>query len=260
MIETIKLLDGSMWDKKELINKMSDDDFYYEECGKTMLSSSICKNLLDSYKKYYYIMKYGSGKSRQPLIDGWLFHTYILEPDVFSKILFVDIVGKNTIKYKEAVKENPDVKVYTITEKKRAERLADAFLKNSKLVGYLNKADFEIANAGEIMGLPFRAKADIITKDGNIIDLKTTTNISQFKYSANTWNYDMQCYIYCNIFGITYDRFKIIGIDKDSLVSKYFSISEEFYLRGEAKLRKATDEYKNFVNTDLDEYLKTDTL
>ena len=51
MIDTIKLLDGSVWDIKVLTDKMNDDSFYYGDCGKTMLSSSAAKLLLDSYKK-----------------------------------------------------------------------------------------------------------------------------------------------------------------------------------------------------------------
>lgn len=258
-VKTIKLLDDSVWDKTELIKKMNDDDFYYKKCGDTMLSSSICKNLLDSYKKYYYIKKYGSDSS-DALTAGWLFHTAILEPHIFNAQIFIDVQSKNTLKWKKAKEEHPDEKIFTIKEKGDAEKLADSFLKNSKLVSYLNKAEFEVPMAGEIMGMPFRGKADIITKDGDIIDLKTTTKISQFKYSANTFSYDMQCYIYCNLFGITYDKFKIIAIDKKSLVSKYFNVSEEFYLRGENKCQKAIEEYNLFADTDINEYLKIETL
>ena len=51
-VETIKLLDGTVWNKAELIKKMDDDEFYYNVCGKNMLSSSIAKTLLHSYKKF----------------------------------------------------------------------------------------------------------------------------------------------------------------------------------------------------------------
>ena len=38
--EKIKLLNGSIWNKEELLNKMYDDSFYYGELGKYALSSS----------------------------------------------------------------------------------------------------------------------------------------------------------------------------------------------------------------------------
>ncbi len=261
-VRTIKLLDQSVWDVSVLTDKMSDDSFYYGECGKTMLSSSSAKLLLDSYKKYYYITKYGdNSKPSQALTDGWLFHTAILEPHVFEKQIFIDIKGKNTIKFKAAQKEyGEDVRLFTIAEKERAERLADGFLKNSELVQYLNKAQFDVAIAGNVMGYPFRGKADIITKDGGIIDLKTTTNISEFKWSAKKYCYDLQCYIYCNLFNVSYKDFKFIAIDKDSLVPKFCHVSEEFYLAGEQKCDIAIKEYKENLNKDLNEYIKYEIL
>jgi len=259
MTETIKLLDGSVWDKKELIKNMDNDDFYYNECGKKMLSSSICKTLLDSYKRYYLVNKYGQ-KESQPLRDGWLFHTAILEPNLFGEQLVVDVQSKNTKMYKEALEaaeeEKKGTKVFTLKEIKNAEKLADAFLKNSKLVQYLNKAQFEVPIAGEVMGMPFRGKADIISKEGWIIDLKTTTSISKFRYSADTYCYDLQCYIYCHLFGVSYKDFKFIAIDKDSTVAEFFNVSESFYLKGQDKCAKAIKEYKQWHGKDLDEYLK----
>lgn len=256
-VETIRLLDNSIWDKNELINNMDNDEFYYKLCGKNMLSSSSAKLLLDSYKKYYYVNKYGYPES-QALRDGWLFHTAILEPDVYNAQKFIDVQSKNTKKFKEAKEEFG--KCFTMKEKQYAERLADAFLKNSKLVQYLNKAEFEVPIAGEVMGMPFRGKADIITKDGWIIDLKTTTNISKFKYSAFNFSYDLQCYVYCNLFGVSYKDFKFIAIDKDTLVPKFCDVSEEFYKSGENKCAKAIKEYKENINLDLNEYLQKDIL
>lgn len=256
--DTIKLLDGSVWDKQELISNMDSDEFYYQLCGKNMLSSSSAKLLLDSYKKYYYVTKYGNEET-QALRDGWLFHTAILEPDVFESQVFIDIESKNTKTYKLA-KEQNEGRIFTIKEKREAERLADAFLKNSVLVSLLSKAQFEIPIAGEVMGMPFRGKADIITKDGGIIDLKTTTNVKSFKYSARNYSYDLQCYIYCNLFNIHWKDFKFIAIDKDTLVSKYCDVSEEFYYEGERKCQQAIHEYLDNVDKDLDEYLIRETL
>ena len=255
--KTIKLLDNSVWSKEELINNMDNDEFYYNLCGKNMLSSSSAKLLLDSYKKYYYITKYGM-KESQALRDGWLFHTAILEPDVFERQHYTKVKSKNTIEFKAAIKAlegNTEIKAFTSTERESAERLADAFLKNSQLVQYLNKAQFEIPIAGEVMGMPFRGKADIITSSGGIIDLKTTTQISKFKYSAKNFSYDLQCYIYCNLFNVSYKDFLFIAIDKDSLVPKVCEVSEEFYFDGERKCEQAIGEYVNNIDKDLNEYL-----
>lgn len=258
-MKTIKLLDGSVWSVEELIHNMDNDEFYYKLCGKNMLSSSNAKLLLDSYKKYYYVTKYGQDET-QPLRDGWLFHTAILEPHVFEKQIFTSVKGKNTNAYKEAVAANPNKRVFTAQEKQDAERLADAFLKNSVLVQYLNRAQFEVPIAGEVMDMPFRGKADIIARDGRIIDLKTTTNIKDFKYSAKRLSYDLQCYIYCNLFNVSYKDFIFIAIDKQTLVPKVATVSEEFYFNGEFKCEQAIKEYKDNVGKDLDEYYQTEVL
>ena len=261
-VKTIKLLDGSVWDKDELIKNMDNDEFYYDVCGKNMLSSSSAKYLLDSYKKFYYIQKYGQ-KESQPLRDGWLFHTAILEPEVYERQHFTKVKAKNTVEFKAALKEykgNPVVKVFSAQEKQSAERLADAFLKNSNLVSYLNKAQTEVPIAGEVMGMPFRGKADIITKNGAIIDLKTTTNIKNFKHSAYNFSYDLQCYIYCQLFGVDPKDFLFIAIDKDTLVPKVCDVSEDFYFSGEQKCEKAIKEYIENKDKDLNEYLLWETL
>ena len=45
-MDTIKLLDGSEWNVKEILEKMEDNNFYYGFLGKNTLSSSDAKNLM----------------------------------------------------------------------------------------------------------------------------------------------------------------------------------------------------------------------
>ena len=51
----IKLLDNKKYNKAEVIEKMTDDHFYYGELNNLALSSSSIKLLVDSPKKYHYI-------------------------------------------------------------------------------------------------------------------------------------------------------------------------------------------------------------
>lgn len=249
----ITLLDGTVWDKAELTEKMNDDEFYYGYLSKAALSSSSLKLLLDSPKTYRNVTEYGNPES-QALRDGWLFHTAILEPEVFSSQIFVDVQSKNTKAYKEA-KEQHD-KVFTMTEKNDAERIADAFLRNTKAVELIRDCQFEVPVIGEIMGLPFRGKADVLGKN-RIVDLKTTTDLkASFPYSAKKYSYDMQCYLYSNLFGIDYKDFVFLAIDKRSLDIGVYYCSEEFYYSGEQKVQHAIDIYDSYFlqETDLDQY------
>ena len=51
-MDTIKLLDGSEWNVKEILEKMEDNNFYYGFLGKNTLSSSVAKKLMVSADDY----------------------------------------------------------------------------------------------------------------------------------------------------------------------------------------------------------------
>lgn len=254
----IQLLNGEKWSKEELLKKMHDDSFYYGHLGKHALSSSSIKLLQSSPKKYHYVTKYGQSES-QALRDGWLFHTSILEPDVFSSQIFVDVQSKNTKKYKEALAEHG--KVFTMKEKRDAERLADAFLKNEQALQLITKCDFEVPAVGLIDGIPFRGKADVLGKHG-IVDLKSCVDIRSFPYSAKKYGYDIQVYIYCQLFDVPYTEFKFAALDKGTLDIAIYDVSEDFYLEGERKTLEAIDIYRTFFidNADLNSYTLRGTL
>jgi len=254
----IQLLNGEKWDEQELLAKMDDDSFYYGHLGKHALSSSSIKLLQSSPKKYHYVTQYGNEES-QALRDGWLFHTSILEPEVFNSQIFVDVQSKNTKKYKEALAEHG--KVFTMKEKSDAERLADAFLKNEQALQLITDCEFEVPAVGTIDDLPFRGKADVLGKHG-IVDLKSTTDIRAFPYSAKKYGYDIQAYIYCQLFNVPYTEFKFIVLDKGTLDIAIYDVSEQFYFDGERKTLESIERYKMFFieNADLNSYTLRGTL
>lgn len=251
-MDNIRLLDGTDWNKQDLLEKMNNDEFYYGYLKTAALSSSALKLLLDSPKTYRNVMAYGNEES-QALRDGWLFHTAILEPEVFSSQRFVDVASKNTKAYKEAKEEFG--KVFTMTERRDAERLADAFLRNTQAVELIRDCEFEVPAIDYVQDFPFRGKADVLGK-GRIVDLKSTTDIKVFPYSAKKYSYDMQCYLYCNLFGIEYKDFVFLAMDKKSLDIGIYYCSEEFYFSGEQKVAQALDIYERFFieGEDIDQY------
>ena len=246
METTIKTFDNKIWDKQELIDNMYDDTFYYGYLGKQALSSSSLKMVLQSPKTYKYVTKYGQSET-QPLRDGKLFHTMILEPHKIDELTIVDVATKAGKAYKEAKAEG--LEVYTTNEIKAAERLADAILRNDEAVHYMSKAQFEIPEIAMIDGIPFRAKADIL-KDNQIVDLKTTTGLNEFRYSADKYSYDLQAYLYKEMFNV--DEFVFVCIDKGSLDIGIFECSDEFYEKGKRKLEQGIANYKYFFGEDSD--------
>jgi len=258
-MKNISLLDGSIESQAVLEKNAINDEFYYGKLNTQVLSSSSIKLLVDSPKKYYYVNKYGGSES-QGMRDGRLLHTLVLEPEKFEEFNWVDVASKNSKAYKEAKLEFGTV--YTSKEKSDAKRLADALTRSDIALEYLNGSKFEIPKVDIIQGMPFRGKADILRNSGGICDIKTTTDIHSFKYSANKYGYDIQCYIYCELFGITHDQFTFLVLDKSSLDIGVFECSHEFYLRGKQKTELGMSRYTDWFIEDnkLDNYYIKDIL
>ncbi len=254
----ITLLDGKEYDRDDLIEKMRDDSFYYDTMKPLTLNNSGVKLLLKSPKTFDYVMRYGNDES-QALRDGKLFHWAILEPDKFQEQNFVDVQSKNTKAYKLAKEEFGSV--FTMKEKYDAERLADAFYRNEKAMESITNCEFEVPMIGEIMGYPFRGKADVVKGD-LIFDIKTTSDISAFEVSSKKYGYDVQAFVYCELFGVSYENFIFVVIDKGSLDIGIFDVSEESYERGREKVRSAINRYHTFfeMGEDLDNYFLTGTI
>jgi hypothetical protein len=80
--------------------------------------------------------------------------------------------------------------------------------------------------------------------------LKTTADITKFKWSASKYNYDSQAYIYSELFG--YEMVFIV-IDKNTHQLGIFDCSPEFYAKGKDKVQRAVEAYRLFYkNKDFD--------
>lgn len=258
----IKLLDGSEWSKKEILEKVSDEKFYYDYLGKAAFSSTAIGKLLESPKTYAKYLK-DENVETQALRDGYLIHCCVLEPEVYDTLFFTSVSGKNTKTYKDAVKKHG--KVFTSTEKKHAELTAEALLRNEMFLSHMSESQTEVPEVGMIningKNYAFRAKADILrSKDGEnvmIADLKTTSSIKGWQYSAQKYNYDVQCWIYCNLFNVDPEWMVFLVIDKYTFDIGRAWANVDFYKSGEQKVISAIEKYEewhNNPNADLDQY------
>ena len=121
--------------------------------------------------------------------------------------------------------------------------------------------EYERPGITELEGQLWKGKADIVNHDEKlIIDLKTTADITKFKYSASKYNYDSQAYIYSKLFG--YEMLFIV-IDKNTHQIGIFDCSPEFYARGKDKVERAVQAYELFYKSedfDPKQYFLTKTL
>ena len=232
MIETF---DNKKWNKKDIIPKMYDDEFYYGYLGKNALSSSEFKNILSG--------TYGEDNNlpKQALRDGRLIHLAVLEPHRLDDLIIIDST-KGSKAFKEAVIEYNDAMVYTTRELKKCTELASNVTKDFDSFLLLDECELELPEIKMIDGLPVRAKADA-KKGKHIIDLKTTSDASRFEQSINNFSYDLQGALYLDVFNG--DRFSFIILDKITGEVSIRELTSEEIKSGKAKVKKAIEIYKN---------------
>lgn len=261
-METIKLLNGKVYNKEELLKKMYDDSFYYGELGKYALSSSAIKSLISSPKEYARAMNYKSDSGAFKI--GRLIHLAALEPDKIDSLChIVEVQSAVTKKYKDKVSEVGSADfVFTRKEYDKAMYTVDALLQNDVWQDLTRGAKFEQPGFDILHGYPFRAKADVLGFD-YIADLKTTSDLKAFKWSAKKYSYDVQLYIYCNIFNIDYKDFLFFAIDKSSGDLGIYDAKESFYNSGKDKFEYGIKVYEKYFvkqEEELNSYVIKDTL
>lgn len=223
----------------DILEILKDDVSYYGDFGKQYLSNSDISTLLTNPKAF--------GISRPDnanFAKGRLFHQLILEPEKASEWEFVDVASRNTKAYKEFIAER-DVE-FALLQKEADEisQLVTTMMANVDFYDDIrhDENQYEVPAVGEIEGVMWKGKADIVHPD-MIIDLKTTSNIDDFKWSARKYNYDSQCYIYQELFG---KPLVFYVIDKTNNMLGIFRPTEEFIRGGADKVRRAVDVYNKF--------------
>jgi hypothetical protein len=223
----------------DIIEQLRDDNNYYGVLGKQYLSNSDIGTLLNNPQGY--------GKSRpdsKNLLEGRYFHQLLIEPEKAQVIPFVDVTTRTTKEYKNYCEENNLEMCMLKKEKEDIERLVSVMKRNITFYDeiYRDGNLFETPAITEIAGLKWKGKADILTSD-SIIDLKTTADIQKFKYSARSYNYDSQCYIYQTLFG---KPLVFYVVDKATAQLGIFRPTEEFVRGGEAKVLRAVEVYQKY--------------
>jgi len=239
---------------KQIIAKLKQDEHYYGDYGKQFLSNSDISVLLKNPS----LLRKDKPKTTAMVIGGY-FHTAILEPDKLKSFKIIQSSTRNTKAYKEMSGGEICLLQHEVD---KIELMQEAIMDNKICKELINgNVEYEVPGYTEILGNNWKGKADVINHDEKlIVDLKTTSDIDKFKWSASKFNYDSQAYVYSSLFG--YEMLFMV-IDKETLQIGLFDCSPDFYASGEDKVRKATDAYDLFYKTedfDSKQYLITKTL
>lgn len=242
---------------KEIYKRLMNDEDYYGEFGQQFLSNSDISTLLKNPKDLH------KPRPNSPaFLVGGYFHTAILEPEKLKSFKIVEATTRNTKKYKEITDGELCLLQHEVDQ---IELMTQAVMDNDVcrdlIKPLLNEVEYEQPRVGKIHSQMWKGKADIINHEEKlVIDLKTTSDIDKFNWSASKYNYDSQAFIYSTLFG--YEMLFIV-IDKTTHQIGLFDCSPQFYERGEDKVRKACDAYELFYKTenfDHKQHLLTKTL
>lgn len=229
-------------DKNEIIEKLRDDDNYYGEFGQQFLSNSNIMTLLENP------LQLGTPSEKTvPLVFGGYFHTALLEPEKLVNYKVIDSSTRGTNKYKEEADGDICILQHEVD---KIQLMKETLLGNEIVANLIQgeHVEYEVPAVAEIEGNMWKGKADILNHGEKlIIDLKTTSDIEKFKWSANKYNYDSQAYIYQKLFG--YEMLFIVICKKTNKIGIY-DCSDEFYERGYEKVVSATEVYELFYKTE----------
>jgi len=245
--------------RAEILKNLKDDSKYYGKFGKQYLSNSDIFNLLKNPTQFRIPQE-----TTKPMLEGSYFHTKILEPHKIGDFVEVDVTSRNSVKYKEAVNNSNSEMLLLTKEREHLDFLCTKMTSNMEMFDliYQEGNEFEVPQIQNIMGLDWKGKADIINHTSElIIDIKTSSDIDKFLFSARTYNYDSQAYIYQRLFN---KPLVFFVIDKRSGRLGVFDCSPTFLRGGQEKVEQAVEIYHKFFSNeateDISSYMHRQTL
>ena len=223
----------------DAIEMLRDDTNYYGDFGKQYLSNSDIGTLLKDPSQFGV-----SQPDNQNFAKGRYFHQLILEPSKAENVKYVTASTRTTKAYKQYCEDNDLPYALLESEVEEIQRLVTKMLSNYTFFDDIRNDgnEYEVPAIGKICGQMWKGKADIVHPD-MLIDLKTTSNIDDFKWSARRYNYDSQAYIYQSLFN---KPLVFYAIEKGTGRLGIYRPTTEFLERGEDKVERAVEVYKKF--------------
>lgn len=239
----------------QALDKLKNDEFYYGKYGKQYLSNSDIIYLLKNPTQFRVPQL-----TTKPMIQGSYFHPCMIEPDKVKDYQIVDVASRSTKAYKEMCPKD-DILLLR-HEAEHIDALVEKMKGNLEMYDfiYAEGNEYEVPQVEQIMGNWWKGKADIVHSE-YLIDIKTSSDIDKFMYSAKTYNYDSQAYLYQRMFGKPMVFFVIC---KNTTRLGIYDCSSEFLRSGQRKVEQATEIYNKFfsdeANDDINSYIHRQTL
>jgi hypothetical protein len=240
-----------------------------ERVGKGHLSYSSMKYALGDMRLWEMKMKGEIKYTSDALVFGSMYDMLLFEKDkamseyivlnegdVLERCQSKTLEAKNpklTKDYKEvkaAMEEEFKTKGQTLTSSedwKKAndmiERLHDCGLFKRRLIG-----KYQVEFNEDIDGVPLKGFLDCLG-DGFITDSKSARSVDKFRYDVNSWDYDIQAYIYTKVFNIK-DYYWVVQEKTYPYYPAEVKCSEETLFRGEMKFHQALENIKAYLDNE----------
>ena len=231
---------------------LREDTHYYGKFGKQFLSNSDIITLLNDPKNFR-----KDKPMTKAMLVGRYFHTAMLEPEKIDSVEYwtIDASSRNTKLYKEQLLHYKRPLMMLTKEKEEIDKAISTMKNNLEFYDAIYHEDnkYEVPIIHEVMGVKWKGKADIVSSD-ILIDLKTTSNIKDFKYSARKYNYDSQAYLYQQFFN---KPLVFYVVDKLTLELGIFYPTANFLNYGKDKVERAIEVYNKFYSKDATEDIET---
>ena len=233
-------------DVKRDLPLLQDDLHYFGAVGQQYLSKSSAGALLGDVREFLVQKQHNINFEL-----GSYFHHLLIEPEKAKLDHVIESSTRGTKKYKDFVSNEGIGFAVLEAEKKMIENLAGAILAIPTFYQIIYDIDneYEVAGVIKLHDLWWKGKADIIATD-KVYDLKTTGDLSRFRFTAKTYNYDLQAFLYKEIFGK--DMVFLVACKKTASVA-LFECSDEFYNSGKFKAEKAAANYERYFGANATE-------
>ena len=213
-------------------------------------------NMLGELKKTSKAFTFGGFFDSLLLTPSETWNRYVVLND---DEICAEIGGKNpraTKRYKEwKAEQMGDKELITAVENNVAKVMVKR-LRNSEVVDYetgeIVKLDRFIQGEAQqefntwIGDVPVRGFLDVLG-DGFITDVKTSSrSLSQFKWDVRDYNYDLQAWMYCEVFGIT-DFYWLVQTKDKPYTCGLFKATDETLANGERKFYDAVGNISNWL-------------
>lgn len=232
------------------IDKLQDDDYYFGEEGAKFLSKSKVKTLIKDPSGLFDV----SEKTIEMHLGTYL-HQLLIEPSLAGVDHVYAGKSRKNKGYQELKaeliaggEENPMIALQDEVDviERLAEKIKVHPYMSEQIFSFGNR--YEVANITEVHGILVKGKTDVLTEAQNI-DIKTTGDISRFKWSAKDFYYDVQAFLYRELFGKPMTFF--VACKKTEALG-VFTCSEDFYRNGERRFLKAVENYrKYYINKEI---------